>query len=143
MQKILILPAFVVMGLGAIAQVQRKMAIANETISATVHEPEGSKVGFAKKMDQRTIWKKLDLSKEQKQRIKKIQQSHQLKRDEILQDDTLGEDQKQDKLTAIKKAAALDFRAILTDEQKARMKAIRDENKKYLKTRQPEWREGE
>jgi hypothetical protein len=130
MQKIMMLLAFVFLGFGMFAQVQRKVAGTNDTYQTAVNDEKETNEGFDKKPNKRQILKELNLTREQKSRLKEIQQDNKSKRDEIMNDGSLTKDQKQDKLKEIRRAEVYDLQGILSDEQKARLKAIRKERRK-------------
>lgn len=64
-----------------------------------------------------------------------MQQANKSKREKIMNDEALTEDQKHYKLKEIKKEGAYNLQGILNDEQKAKMKAIRNGKKKSLETK--------
>ena len=75
----------------------------------------------------------MNLTREQKGKIKEIHQANKSNRDQIMNDATLSEDQKQEKLKAGKRANGNNLQEVLTDEQKAKLKTMRSEKKDKLK----------
>lgn len=129
MKKNLIMMAFVLMGLNTFAQVQRKVAAINENDSMSVSNDKYDKDKPAKKTDKLKILKELNLTREQKGKLKEIRQANKSKTDHIMNDVTLTADQKKDKVKEIKKSGVIELQGILNDEQKAKMKEMIRENK--------------
>ena len=71
------------------------------------------------------MMRELNLTREQRGKIKEIRQSNMAKRDEINNNDSLTPAQKEAKLRELKRSQAQSTMSILSDEQKAKAKAIR------------------
>lgn len=76
------------------------------------------------------MMKELNLTKEQKGKLKEIKQAGKSKMDEVLNDSQLNADEKKAKLKSLRIEQFKNTMAVLNDEQKARMKQIRRQNKK-------------
>ncbi|MEP7145075.1 MAG: hypothetical protein ABI707_19470 [Ferruginibacter sp.] len=141
MKKIWMLLTFIFILSGAFSQVQRKSLGINDT-NNTVNDKRDGKQDIAKKTSARKVLKELNLTKEQKLKLKEMRQDNKSKRDEIVNDASQTEDQKHEKLKAIRKAAAYNLQRILSDEQKANLKEIRkgrrsNSNRAVLLTKRP------
>jgi len=111
------------------AQVQRKVAVTRGADSAGNDTERKSKNSFEPKSNKGNIMKELNLSREQKVKLKELRQANKSKRDEILNNDGLSEAQKQVKLKETKTRAAFDLQAILTTDQQEKMKSKRKERR--------------
>ncbi|MEO5889537.1 MAG: hypothetical protein ABIQ31_04750 [Ferruginibacter sp.] len=128
MRKILILLLCAFMACGTFAQVQRKVAPTNKIADSTLNEEGDSTNKFEGRAKLKAM-KELNLTKEQKSKLKEMRQANQSKKEEIINDGSLTEDQKQEKLKQIKRAAAMNLQGILSDEQKTKLKAMRKEKR--------------
>jgi len=69
--------------------------------------------------------RELNLTKEQRVKFKEMRQANMAKRDEINNNDSLTQEQKDAKLRELKRTQAQSTMTILNDEQKEKMKAMR------------------
>ena len=107
----------------SLAQVERKPSPAKQTDSVVDH-PGSNKMDRSEKKD---MLKELDLTKEQKIKLKEIRQENKSKKEMIENDSRLSETEKKTRLHALQKEQAQKIQAILTDEQKEKLKAMRQE----------------
>ena len=110
----------------SLAQVERKPSPAKQTDSVVDH-PGSNKMDRSEKKD---MLKELDLTKEQKIKLKEIRQENKSKKEMIENDSRLSETEKKSRLHALQKEQAQKIQAILTDEQKEKLKAMRQEARK-------------
>lgn len=112
----------------SMAQVERKPSPAKQT-DTLVHDPGGNKMDRA---DRKDLVKELDLTREQKIKLKEIRQENMTKKEMIENDRRLSETEKKSQLHSLQKEQAQKIQAILTDEQKEKFKSMRQEamNKK-------------
>ncbi len=117
MKKIGWLMGLVFIGIdSANAQVERKAANTDSINSLSKKEEKVNQSGFSKNTDKVKVLKELNLTREQKGKLKEIRLANQTKRDVIINDPALTEAQKQDQLKAIKRSTANDLQGILTVE---------------------------
>jgi Spy/CpxP family protein refolding chaperone len=76
------------------------------------------------------MMKELNLTKEQKSKLKEIKQAHKAQLDEVQNDAKLSAEEKKAKLKTLKLEQLKKTMAVLNEEQKAKMKAMRRQNKK-------------
>lgn len=79
------------------------------------------------KADRKDLLKELDLTREQKIKLKEIRQANKEKKEAIESNGQLSEDEKKKQLRELQKEQAKSIQAILTDEQKEKLKAKRRE----------------
>jgi Spy/CpxP family protein refolding chaperone len=108
----------------SLAQVERVPAKGPDS---AVNKPAENTMDRAEKKD---LLKELDLTKEQKSKLKEIRQSGKAKKEAVENNDQLSESEKKTKLKELQKEQAQNIQAILTDEQKEKLKAKRQEAKK-------------
>ncbi len=80
--------------------------------------------------DRKQMMRELNLTKEQRGKFKEIRQANMAKRDEINNNDSLTQEQKDAKLRELKRGQMQSTMSILNDEQKAKAKAMRQEKGK-------------
>ncbi len=105
------------------AQVERKPAPAKSADPVAGNQP-------VKKMDKanrKDLLKDLDLSREQKIKLKEIRQANKTKKEAIENNGQLPADEKKKQLRELQKEQAKAIQAILTDEQKEKFRAKRQE----------------
>jgi len=116
------------MVLGSIAQVQRKMPVHSDAAVQVKNEPlEAADNGAPQNAKNREMLSSLNLSKEQRQKLKKMHQGTKEKKAAIENDTSLTEDQKGEQLNELHKAAVAKLKAILSEEQWSKMKEMRNE----------------
>ncbi len=89
-----------------------------------------SAVNTKDKPGKKDLVKELDLSREQKIKIKEIRQSGKAKKDAIENNDQLSASEKKTQLREQQKEQAKNIQAILTEEQKEKFKTKRQEARK-------------
>jgi Spy/CpxP family protein refolding chaperone len=107
------------------AQVKRVKTAAKSQDSTAAVTNAPSPAGHKKEM-----MKELNLTKEQKGKLKEIKQAGKSKMDEVLNDTKLSADEKKSKLKSLRMEQFKNTMAVLNDEQKAKMKEMRRQNKK-------------
>jgi len=126
MKKIVLMMALVFLATFSFAQVQR-----NKTSSLA--KTDSTNTGIEKKkadgMDKKQMLKELDLSREQKIKLKELRQSMKQKKEAIENDDKLSDPEKQTKLKELRQEQAKNTMSILTPEQKVKMLKLRKEKK--------------
>jgi len=114
----------------SLAQVQR--VVTPKPVDSTARS-NGTMAEKNNPGDRKQMLRELNLTKEQRGKLKEIRQANMAKKDEINNNDSLTQDQKDAKLRELKRSAAQSTMGILTDEQKAKAKAIRQKQGKGLK----------
>ena len=112
----------VITGNGSMAQVQRTPVKQKTDSSTVVTDPEKNK-GSRKEM-----FRELDLTKEQKMKMKEINQSMKASKESIENDTALSEIEKKEKLRALKKEHVQKIQALLTEEQKVKFRQLKAKN---------------
>lgn len=115
--------ALLLSSLIAFAQVERKPAPVKPADSVANNQP-------ANRMDKtgrKDLLKDLDLSREQKIKLKEIRQANKTKKEAIENNSQLSDDEKKKQMKELQKEQAKAIQAILTDEQKEKFKAKRRE----------------
>jgi periplasmic protein CpxP/Spy len=103
----------------SIAQVTRK-----------VNPSQAVQADTTKKNKKKEMMRELNLTKEQRGQMKESHQSMKQKKEEVNNDNTLTEAQKKDKMKALHKEQKQKMNAILTPEQKEKMKEQKKNKKK-------------
>ncbi len=120
--------------MASFAQVQRNAATKKDSAEmAMANETTNSENGQSKKETKRQMIRSLNLSKEQKQKFKEIHQANKEKKESISGNDQLTESQKKDQLKELHKEATMNMNSILSEEQRDKMKAMREGKKGGLK----------
>ena len=109
-------------GYVSLAQVQRTPVKQKTDSSAIVTEPEKNKDS------RKEMFRELDLSREQKIKMKEINQSMKASKEAIENDTALSETEKKAKLRALKKENIQKIQAILTEEQKIKFRQLKAKN---------------
>ncbi len=79
------------------------------------------------------MWDNLNLTQDQKDKLKQYREDNMKKMEEIRNNSSLSEDQKQEKMKALREEGRKNTESILTDEQKKKMKEMRDDRMKERK----------
>ena len=103
------------------SQVQRVVTPSKQS-DAGVTQPGDNN---PEKMNRKKMMRELNLTKEQRSKLKEMRQSNMSKKDAISNDDKLTDEQKEVKLRELKRGQAQSTMTILNDEQKAKMKTMR------------------
>lgn len=120
MKRFLFLLLFIQISLAAVAQIQRKPAPAvasKDSAAISAQSPATNK--------RKELLKELDLSKEQKLKLRAIHQAAQAKKDAISNDDKLTEAEKKTRLRQLRMEQADSLMSILDEKQKAKFKTLR------------------
>lgn len=125
MKKNISLLVFVFIGFSTFAQIQRKNTVTTEKSDFAKLDDNAEKVSADNKTSKRTLLQDLNLTKTQKIALREIQQASKAKKEIIMNDATLGEDEKNKKLKANKINTAFNLSKILTPEQIEQMKKNR------------------
>lgn len=103
------------------AQVERKQ-IPGKAADSVNKEQGGEKMDKSKRKD---LMKDLDLTREQKGKLKEIRQVSKAKKEAIENNSQLSEGEKKKQLRELKREEAKSIQAILTDEQKEKFNSKR------------------
>ncbi|MBS1752437.1 MAG: hypothetical protein R2765_03985 [Ferruginibacter sp.] len=120
MKYTVILFSFLLFSVFASAQIERKPAITKADSASTT-----SSSGKMNKQSKKDRIKDLDLTKEQKMKMREIKQSGKATKESIENNTSLSEEEKKQQLRALQIEQAQKIQEILTDEQKAKFKAGR------------------
>lgn len=120
MKYTVILFSFLLFSVFASAQIERKPAITKADSASTT-----SSSGKMNKQSKKDRIKDLDLTKEQKMKMREIKQSGKATKESIENNTSLSEEDKKEQLRALQIEQAQKIQEILTDEQKAKFKAGR------------------
>ena len=105
------------------AQIKREPAVTSKTDTISFSSAKSNE-----KMTRKDRLKDLDLTREQKGKLKEIRQSGQAAKAGIENNTGLSDDEKKKQLRALQKEQAQKVQAILTEEQKAKFKASNQNN---------------
>jgi Spy/CpxP family protein refolding chaperone len=126
MKKMMSMMALVLLSAFSFAQVQRSKTTTLARPDSTLTGTEKGKAGG---MGKKQMMKDLNLSKEQKMKLKELRQSAQAKKQAIENDDKLSAPEKESKLKELHKEQAKNTMSILSPEQKVKMLKMRKEKK--------------
>lgn len=129
MKKISILLTFIISISCSFAQVQRAKSATKQS-SDSLSAVTGAKQG---KVGKKQMMKDLNLSREQKSKLKELQLANKAKMDEIKNNDKLTPEEKEAKLKAVRQEQLKSTGAVLNDEQRAKMKQLMKEKQKNKK----------
>jgi hypothetical protein len=129
MKKVMLLLMFCITISGAFAQIQRKVVDTNNVRKTEKSDLGNDEASISKKKDQLKLVKELNLTREQKGKLREMRQENEAKRVAITNDASLTETQKQDQLKAVKRSGAVGLQGILNDTQKKKMKEVLKERK--------------
>lgn len=105
----------------SVAQIERKPFPAKQTDSIGTKPVENT----MDKSNRKDILKELDLTREQKIKLKDIRQASMAKKEAIENNSQLSESEKKMQLRELQKQQAQNIQAILTEEQKEKFKSSR------------------
>lgn len=125
MRKLLFPLLFCFMGFSLFAQVQRKTTGDNKVTTAAEEDQRKTSTELSNIGSKLKLVRELNLTADQKLRLKEIKQANKARKDEIMNNETLSENQKQERLKEIKISSASKFRGILTEEQRLKFKELR------------------
>ncbi|MBL7703319.1 MAG: hypothetical protein JNM14_13800 [Ferruginibacter sp.] len=108
----------------ASAQIERQPAVAKADSAQQTPVADNK----ADKQRRKERFRELDLTREQKGKLKEIMQSGKAAKDEIENNTQLSDDDKKKQLHELKKAQAQKIQAILTPEQREKFKASKPNN---------------
>lgn len=124
MKKIIISIVLALVTAHAMSQIQRKITSpVKDSTSQVATELGDDKMN--RPGNNLAVLKELDLTKAQKQQLKTMRQENKAQRESILNDATLTEEGKQQKLKALKLSAAKSLQSILTVEQRTKLKDLK------------------
>lgn len=124
MKKLLAVIAVTLMGHFVFAQEQKQTDV-NKDKSAK----EFKRHDRANRHAKMEMMKALNLNETQKTQLKEMRKAQKEKRNAIMNDSKLTEDQKREQIKELQKTNAAGMQSVLTDEQKATMKAHREKMK--------------
>ena len=123
MKKYITISLLMMISCTCFAQIQR--TVVKQKNDSTVTEQTPQKKDESKK----EIFRELDLTKEQKVKLKEINQSMKTSKENIENDPALTDTEKKEKLRSLKREQAVKIQAILTEEQKIKFRELRTKNK--------------
>lgn len=128
MKRILFLLVVTVMSQVALAQVKApaETELNKSSNPATAENKKHHKIGKHAKM---AMMKELNLSDEQKAKLKEAGDANKAKKEAILSDSKLTEEQKHEQLKEMHKSESKNMKGLLTDEQKKKMKEFKVKRK--------------
>ncbi len=130
MKKLRLLIAFTLVITFSFAQLQRTTSGVNKPDSVV----NNGKIKMDEEKSKKQKLKDLNLTKDQKSKIKEQRQSAKTKKAAIESDNKLSADEKTAKLKELKTDQAKNVMSILNDEQKEKMKKTMKEKRKKKKT---------
>lgn len=116
--------AFLSVSLFSAAQIERKPTVVKVDSATTTAATDKS----IDKQSRRDLLKDLDLTKEQRSKLKEIRQANQATKEAIENNTKLSEEEKKKQLRALQKEQAQKIQSILTEEQKLKFKEGRQNN---------------
>jgi Spy/CpxP family protein refolding chaperone len=125
MKRIVFMVAISLMASLSFAQVQRQKKEVIKTDSAAAGTVQKETAGPNK----REMMKELNLSKEQRSKLKEFRQSAQAKKAAIENDDKLSATEKEDKMKEVKKEQLKNTMSVLSPEQKMKLLKMRKDKK--------------
>ena len=112
--------------LGCFAQVQRNVASKKDSAVIKVKdETSDGENGLSERENNREILRSLNLTKEQRQKLKEIHQANRAKKEIIENNDQLSESQKKNQLKELHKEAAINMKNLLSEDQLNKIKELR------------------
>ncbi len=128
MKRILVLLVVIVMGQLTFAQVKApaETELGKSKNPATAENKKHHKMD---KQARKAMMKELNLSADQKAKLKEMNEANKGKKDAIANDPKLSEEQKKEQLKDIRKAEAKNMQGVLTDDQKKKMKELKEKRK--------------
>jgi Spy/CpxP family protein refolding chaperone len=122
MKKMIVLLAVAMMSQFVFAQVQ-ELTSAGKKSDSTMGQ--GKQRHRMHQQEKRAMMKELNLTEDQRSKLKEMNAGNKEKKQAIVNNAQLTEEQKKEQLQSIRKAQAENMKAVLTDEQKAKMKEVR------------------
>ena len=122
--------------------IMSQFVFAQEKQDTILNRPAGGifqKHNKGQRHDKKEMMKDLNLSETQQVQLKEMRMVNKEKRDAILKDSNLTEEQKHDKLKALHESNTKSMQSIFTEEQKVKMKAAK-EKMKSERQNDPGWK---
>jgi len=123
MKRILMICFLAAASFATMAQVQRTATPSKQRDSATGNVTADDKMG------KKEMFRELNLSKEQRGKMKEINQSNKAKKEAVQADEKLTDTEKKQKLRQIQRQQAMETNSILTSEQQQKMKELRKQKR--------------
>jgi hypothetical protein len=123
MKKIMMICFFTAASFATMAQVQRTATPSKQRDTVTGNMKADDKMG------KKEMFRELNLSKEQRGKMKEINQSNKAKKEAVQADEKLTDAEKKQKLRAIQKQHAIETQSVLNDEQKQKWKELRQQKR--------------
>lgn len=118
--KKFLLPVMLLLAVNAAGQIRRPSTLKMKGDSAVTRQDSGSP-------SRRDMLKELDLTKEQRQRMKVLRNEAETKKQEIDNDNTLSDIERKQRLRSLRMAQQDSISRVLTPEQFEKFKAMRKE----------------
>ena len=139
MKKTSIILALTLISFISQAQLQRKVTPLANRHHDTVTAGNGKRIANnGEALNRKQMMRDLNLTREQQIKLKDTRQSNREKMEVITNDDKLSTEQKEAKIRELKKAQAMNMQGILNEEQRQKMKAMREEMIKKRKMNKAE-----
>ena len=119
MKKYIGIAVILLISIAGSAQIQR--TVVKQKTDTVSSEPVAEKT----RGERKEIFKELNLTREQKIKMKDLNQFMKASKDEIDNDASLTEEQKKEKLRALRKAQITKIQGILTEEQKIKYRQLK------------------
>lgn len=129
MKKITAFLGFSLLVLCTLAQVQRKAISSADSGRTAGSDSKNSRNESGKKEGRGNIFKELNLTADQKRKTREIQLANKAKKEVVLNNASLSDDQKKEKLKEIQQDSLNNLQQVLSDEQMGKLKALRREKK--------------
>ena len=122
MKKITVVIILSLAGFMSFAQVKRKVAPSGNTTTSTMNDT-------ARRGNGQGLRRELGLTKEQQLKMKDLREANRIQRDAFMNDTKLTEQEKHDKMKALRAEQEKNIDAILTEDQRVKMAEMRKEMK--------------
>lgn len=126
MKKGIILSAFIFISFLSVAQVQRTVTPSNPSDTIA----KNSNIVANENMNRKKMMAALDLTKEQKIKLKAIREDGKAKREAVENNDKLSDAERKMQLRSLQKEQLQNTMKILNEEQREKMKALQKEKRK-------------
>jgi periplasmic protein CpxP/Spy len=135
MKRILVLLVVTVMSQLSFAQVKPPVSTElSKSSNADAAKGERKRHHKMDKQAKRAMMKELNLTADQKAKLKEMKEANKAKKEAILSDSKLTEEQKKEQLKEMHKGDGKNMQGVLTDVQKTKFKQLKEERKRARKS---------